>query len=133
MANVKVKGIHHIAIKAKGLEEFDRTIDFYSNLLGMPVVRRWGEGVKQGAMVDTGAGWLEIFANGDEIPLTSLLRHIAFEVENTDACVERVRNAGYKITMEPNDIVIGSVPPLPARIAFCIGPVGEEVEFFELK
>ena len=133
MANVKVKGIHHIAIKAKGLEEFDRTIDFYSNLLGMPVVREWGEGIKKGVMVDTGAGLLEIFANGDDIPPTSLLRHIAFEVENTDACVERVRNAGYKITMEPNDIVIGSVPPLPARIAFCIGPVGEEVEFFELK
>ena len=133
MDKVKVKGIHHVAIKAKGLEEFDKTIDFYSNLLGMPVVREWGEGVKKGAMVDTGAGWLEIFANGDDIPKTSLFRHLAFEVESTDACVEKVRNAGYEITMQPNDIVIACNPPLPARIAFCIGPVGEEVEFFELK
>ena len=133
MDKVKVKGIHHVAIKAKGLEEFDKTIDFYSNLLGMPVVRRWGEGIKKGAMVDTGAGWLEIFANGDDIPQTSLFRYLAFEVESTDACVEKVRNAGYEITMQPNDIVIACNPPIPARIAFCIGPVGEEVEFFELK
>ena len=133
MDKVKVKGIHHVAIKAKGLEEFDKTIDFYSNLLVMPVVRRWGEGIKKDAMVDTGAGWLEIFANGDDIPQTSLFRHLAFEVESTDACVEKVRNAGYEITMQPNDIVIASNPPIPARIAFCIGPVGEEVEFFELK
>ena len=41
-----------------------------------------------------------------------------------------LRAAGYKITMEPTDIVIGSTPPYPARIAFCIGPVGEELEFF---
>lgn len=133
MDKVKVNGIHHVAIKAKGLEEFDKTIEFYSVLLGMPVVRRWGEGIKQGAMVDTGAGWLEIFANGDEIPHTSLFRHLAFDVESTDACVEKVRNAGYKITMEPTDIVIASEPPIPARIAFCIGPVGEEVEFFQVK
>ena len=133
MTQVKVKGIHHIAIKAKGLEEFDKTLDFYCNLLGMPIVRSWGEGEKKGVMVDTGAGLLEIFANGDNIPPTSLLRHIAFEVENTDICVETVEKAGYKITMKPTDIVIASNPPLPARIAFCIGPVGEEVEFFELK
>ncbi len=133
MDNVKVKGIHHVAIKAKGFEEFDKTIDFYSNILNMPVVREWGEGIKKGAMVDTGAGWLEIFANGDDIPHTSLFRHLAFEVVSTDACVDKVRKAGYKITMEPNDIVIASNPPIPTRIAFCIGPVGEEVEFFELK
>ena len=100
MDKVKVRGIHHIAIKAKGLEEFDKTLDFYCNLLDMPVVRSWGEGEKKGVMVDTGAGLLEIFANGDDIPPTSLLRHIAFEVENTDICVETVEKAAqiYMLT-----------------------------------
>jgi len=55
---------------------------------------------------------------------------MAFAVKDVDACVEAVRAAGYEITVEPNDIVIPSNPPLPARIAFCIGPVGEEIEFF---
>lgn len=133
MDKVKIKGIHHVAIKAKGIDEFRKTVEFYSDILNMPIARRWGEGENQGVMVDTGAGYLEIFANGNEIPKTSLLRHIAFEVESTDACAEKVAKAGYEITMQPKDIVIASNPPLPARIAFCIGPVGEEVEFFEFK
>ena len=47
------------------------------------------------------------------------LRRLAFAVKDVDACVEAVRAAGYEITVEPNDIVIPSNPPLPARIAFC--------------
>ena len=47
--------------------------------------------------------------------------------------VEAVRKAGYEITMEPTDNCIPSNPPYPARIAFCIGPVGEEIEFFCVK
>ena len=61
------------------------------------------------------------------------LRHLALAAEDTDACVAAVRAAGYEITMEPTDIVIPSNPPYPARIAFCIGPVGEELEFFHVK
>jgi len=61
------------------------------------------------------------------------LRHLALDVDDTDAWVEAVRKAGYEITMEPTDICIKSDPPYPARIAFCIGPVGEEIEFFCVK
>lgn len=128
-----IKGIHHIALKCHGIEEFDKTVKFYSELLGLPVARRWGEGTGQGIMLDTGAGLLEIFANAEDYPTSSIVRHFAFDVEDTDACVEAVRAAGYKITMEPTDIVIASEIPYPARIAFCIGPVGEEVEFFKVK
>ena len=84
-------------------------------------------------MLDTGAGLLEIFANAPDRLENGALRHLAFDVENTDVCLEAVRAAGYTVTMEPTDIVIASDPPYPARIAFCIGPVGEEVEFFEVK
>ena len=129
----KIKGVHHIALKARGIEEFNKTLDFYCGILGMPVVRRWGEGEKQAVMVDTGAGMLEIFANGADRPESGALRHLAFAVENTDVCIEAVRKAGYEITMEPRELLIASEPPLPARIGFCIGPVGEEVEFFQEK
>lgn len=128
-----IKGIHHIALKCHGIEEFDKTVKFYSEILGLPIARCWGEGVSQGIMLDTGAGLLEIFANAEDYPEASIVRHFAFDVEDTDACVEAVRAAGYKITMEPTDIVIASEIPYPARIAFCIGPVGEEVEFFKVK
>ena len=84
-------------------------------------------------MLNTGAGMMEIFANGDGYPGQGAIRHMAFAVKDVDGCVAAVREAGYEITTEPKDIVIGSVPPYPARIAFCIGPVGEEIEFFAEK
>ena len=46
-----------------------------------------------------------------------------------DACA-RVRAAGYEVFIEPNDIVIRSEPEFRARMAFCFGPLGEEIEFF---
>ncbi len=124
------KGIHHIALKARGRAEFDRTMNFYCDLLGCRLVRSWGEGENIAAMVDCGGSMLEIFANGNEVPGEGALRHMAFAVDDVDACVEKVRAAGYEITVEPNDIVIPSEIPFPVRIAFCNGPLGESLEFF---
>lgn len=129
----KILGVHHIALKAMGVPAFEKMKEFYNGILGMPIVRTWGEGEDLGAMLDTGAGLLEVFSNATDVLGAGALRHLAFEVEDVDVCIEAVRAAGYEVTMEPRDIVIGSVPPYPARIAFCIGPVGEEVEFFKVK
>ena len=126
----KITGVHHIELKACGIDAFNKTIKFYHEILGMPIVREWGEGANKGVMVDTGAGLLEIFANGIDTPKSGALRHLAFATQNVDDCIEAVRAEGYTVTMEPTNIVIASNPPYPARIAFCIGPVGEEVEFF---
>ncbi len=126
----KIKGIHHIALKARGLEEFQKTLDFYHGILGLPVKMRWGEGEKQGIMLDTGEGMLEIFANAEDCPGQGALRHMAFMVENVDECIEAVRAKGYKITVEPKDHTFACQPAYDVRLAFCIGPVGEEVEFF---
>ena len=134
MANKpRITGIHHVAIKCCGVAEFEKTVAFYRDVLGLSTARTWGEGENVGIMLDTGAGLFEIFANATDRPETGALRHIALAVEDTDACIEAVRAAGYKVTMEPTDICISSQPPYPARIAFCIGPVGEEVEFFCVK
>ena len=126
----KVIGIHHIAIKACGLADYEKTIRFYHEILGMPIVRTWGEGENVGIMLDTGAGLMEIFANAASYPGQGAIRHMAFLVKDVDSCVEAVRAAGYEITVEPKDIMFKSEPPYPARIVFCIGPVGEEIEFF---
>jgi glyoxylase I family protein len=129
----KITGVHHIALKACGVADYEKTIHFYHDILGMPIARTWGTPENPCCMIDTGAGLLEIFANGTEYPEQGPLRHLAFEVEDTDVCIEAVRAAGYTVTIEPKDIVIASEPPYPARIGFCIGPVGEEVEFFHVK
>lgn len=123
-------GIHHVALKCDGTAEFEKTLDFYQNTLGLELVRSWGEGEGAGAMLSTGDGLLEIFASGKKLP-QGAIRHFALRTQRVDDCVAAVRAAGYPITVEPKDIVIASNPPFPARIAFCIGPAGEEIEFFQ--
>ena len=125
-----ILGVHHIALKACGMDAWQRLLDFYHQTLGLAVVRRWGEGAHLGAMLDTGNALLELFSDGENEAGEGALRHVALATDNVDACIAAVRAAGYTVTMEPTDIVIGSVPPCPARIAFCVGPVGESVEFF---
>ena len=123
-------GIHHVALKCDGTAEFEKTLHFYQDVLGLEPVRSWGEGENAGAMLSTGDGLLEIFASGKKLP-QGAIRHFALCTERVDDCVAAVRAAGYPITVEPKDIVIASNPPFPARIAFCTGPVGEEIEFFQ--
>lgn len=125
----KIKGIHHVSLKCCGQEEYEKTLHFYEEVLEVPVVRKWDAGV----MLDTGAGIIEIFCNGEEQPPQGVIRHFALATEDTDACVEAVKAAGYEVFIEPKDIVITSNPPFPARIAFCRGPLGEEIEFFQEK
>lgn len=129
----KINGVHHICLKACGVEDFNKMVEFYAEILGLPIVLKWGEGDKVGMMLDTGDAWLEIFANGVDYPTSSAIRHIALNVESTDACIEAVRKAGYKITIEPKDHTFPAEPPYNCRLGFCIGPVGEEVEFFQVK
>ena len=123
-------GIHHVALKCDGTAEFEKTLHFYQNVLGLEPVRSWGEGENAGAMLSTGDGLLEIFASGKKLP-QGAIRHFALRTERVDDCIAAVRKAGYPITVEPKDIVIASNPPFPARIAFCTGPVGEQIEFFQ--
>ena len=123
-------GIHHVALKCDGTAEFEKTLHFYQNVLGLEPVRSWGEGENAGAMLSTGDGLLEIFASGKKLP-QGAIRHFALQTERVDDCIAAVRAAGYPITVEPKDLVIASNPPFPARIAFCTGPVGEQIEFFQ--
>lgn len=131
--DLKIKGIHHVAIKAKGMQAFKKTVEFYVEILGLELLRQWEREDGCGVMVDTGGGILEIFSNAECEPERGPLRHIALAVESPDKCIEKVREAGYKVTVEPKDITIPSFTPYNARIAFCIGAAGEEIEFFKEK
>lgn len=52
---------------------------------------------------------------------------------NTKEELDKVKAAGYEVFIEPNDIVIPSDPACHARMAFCFGPLGEQIEFFDEK
>ena len=127
-------GIHHVSLKAKGIEAFEKTVSFYRDILGLSVAKEWGGSSEDRAvMLDTGAGYIEIFSNAPDVLPGGTIRHIALDVTDTDAVIAAVRDAGYRITTEPTDIVIPSSEPCPARIAFFIGPLGEEIEIFQRK
>lgn len=124
-----VRGIHHVAFKCRNEEEYKEAIHFYKDVLGLSVARSWETGI----MLDTGAGLIEIFNNGEDPKEQGVIRHFALAAEDVDACVKAVKEAGYEVFIEPKDIVIASEPPFPAKIAFCRGPLQEEIEFFQEK
>lgn len=124
-----VNGIHHVSLKCRKGQEYDKVEDFYSNVLGLETARVWEDGI----MFDTGNGVIEIFTNREDAADTGVIRHFAFSVNDTDRCAAAVREAGYEVFIEPKDIVIPSKKPLSARIAFCFGPLGEQIEFFQVK
>ena len=63
------------------------------------------------------------------IPILEVENYEADDVIGTLAF--KGAEAGYEVFIEPKDIVIGSVPEFHARMAFCFGPLGEQIEFFK--
>ena len=121
-----IKGIHHISMKCGTQEEFSRVKDFYINTLGLTVARTWPEGI----MIDTGNAMIEVFNNGDGEHRLGAIRHFALLTDDVDEVICKVKAAGYEVFIEPNDKTIPSDPEYPIRMAFCYGPLGEEVAIF---
>ncbi len=121
-----IKGIHHISMKCGTAEELAKVKEFYIEILGLKIIRTWPEGL----MIDTGNGLIEIFTNAEGEHRLGAIRHIAFLTDNVDDTAAKVKDAGYEVFLEPNDKVIASDPEYKIRMAFCFGPLGEQVEFF---
>ena len=121
-----IKGIHHISMKCGTAEELAKVREFYIELLGLKIVREWADGM----MIDTGNGLLEIFTNAGGTCSLGAIRHMALLTDDVDEITSKMKAAGYEVFIEPNDKVIESNPPYPIRMAFCYGPLGEQVEFF---
>ena len=121
-----IKGIHHISMKCGTAQELAKVREFYIELLGMKIIREWPEGM----MIDTGNGLLEIFTNAEGTHALGAIRHLALLTDDVDEIATKVKAAGYDLFIEPNDKVIPSDPPYPIRMAFCYGPLGEQVEFY---
>lgn len=129
-----IKGIHHVALTPTPAN-YDKTVHFYTAVLGMEPVRSWGEGDHRAVMVSTGDNSvMEIMSTGksDVLP-EGPYPHVAFETDAVDELVELVRKEGYEITTEPKDVDIPAEPVYAVRVAFCKGPAGEIIEFFHVK
>ena len=114
----RITGTHHVAVRCCGEEQYKAALSFYTDVLGLDIIRTWGEGTDSGAMLCTGSGIIEMFADAEPGRSKGIVEHIALETDDVDACIEAARSAGCTITIEPNDIVIPSYPGYPVRNGF---------------
>lgn len=127
---------HHIALK---VSDFDRSLRFYTEGLGMNPILRWGEGESAAAMLDMGdGGCIEMFAGGKPHEIdpdaSGCFFHLAIGTDDPDAAFARAIAYGTKEKNAPFDACIGDVHgDVPLHIAFVYGPDGEIIEFFQRK
>ena len=112
-----IKGIHHVALRPT-YAQFEKAKTFYLDLLGLKVVRQWGDEKYPCMMISTGDNsCIEVLPVPEEndVPLEGKFAHLALATDDT---------------VEPKDVELSDIT---ARIAFCTGPCGEIVEFFDQK
>lgn len=126
----KISGFHHVAIPSL---DFDASVRFYLDVLGMTTKITWGEKPARAIMIDSGDGnYVEIFERAAASREEGAILHFALRTDDCAAMLEKVRSAGMEVTMETKALDIpSSIGPVPVRIAFFKGPSGEIVELFQ--
>ena len=142
--NQPVKRTHHTALRPTK-ENFERTLAFYTELLGFTADDQWiwnNEGREiPCAMVNPGDGvMIEIFGGGssDQMPIGSY-PHVCYEADDVIGLMQKLEAAGYGATDpqgEPSpqvytDYLLRESPRILWRCAFIKGPCGEVIEFLQ--
>jgi len=124
-------GIHHVALK---VPDFEKSLKFYTEGLGMKVYAKWGTPEKTIALLDAGDGnYIELFNNGSEPEShDSGYIHLALRCIDVEAAYNRALECGAKPDIPPRTVRPGSKPvDITINCAFVIAPGGEQVEFFK--
>lgn len=123
-------GFHHVALYTL---DYERTVAFYTEVLGMNVAVAWtAPDGRRLALLDIGNGeYIEVIAQtADQGPASGQQHpwmHLALATSDPDAVWRRAVDAGCRSVLEPKDVHLDSVA---ARIAFFEGPNGEVIELF---
>jgi lactoylglutathione lyase len=114
--------------------DLDRSVNFYTSLLGMKELRR--NEVKDGKYTLAFVGYgdeanstvIELTYNWgvDHYEMGSAFGHLAIGVPDVAATCERLRKAGGKITREPGPVKFGTT-----IIAFVEDPDGYKIELVQ--
>ena len=115
--------------------DLERSLDFYSNVLGMKIIRRkdYPDGRFTLAFVGYGdessTALIELTHNWDTktYDIGTGYGHIALGMENIYAACEAIREKGGKISREPGPMKHGTT-----EIAFVEDPDGYKIELIQL-
>jgi catechol 2,3-dioxygenase-like lactoylglutathione lyase family enzyme len=129
-----MKGIHHIAVQAR---DWDASLRLYRDVLGLPIVAQFGTPERRIILLDLGGGGshIELFQPQAATPAPGApaandpVIHFALHSDDARADAEKIRAAGYRITIEPKDVRLDH---LDVTVAFFEGPNGEIIEFFQV-
>ncbi|MDK0694965.1 VOC family protein [Clostridium perfringens] len=98
---MNLKNIHHVAIIAS---DYNKSKDFYVNLLGLKIIREVYREERDSYKLDLeiGDSQIELFSfknspKRPSYPEACGLRHLAFEVENIEKQVEELKENGIEV------------------------------------
>lgn len=116
--------IAHIGMCVKDLEISKK---FYNEILGLEVCGTHQDERIKIAFMNSGNGIIEIIQYANEYtPRTAgVVDHIAFEVENIEESVEKLKKAGVKLLFD------APKPFEQGKIFFFQGPDGERLEYVQ--
>lgn len=112
------------------VEDLEKTVSFYRDVLGLEEVRRSTSGRGSQLVFFKAPGSEELieickFDESGPVQVGPDLTHLAFEVEDMDAFAQHAASLGYPLSDGPHKSSSGSV------IAFIDAPEGYEVELIQ--
>ena len=127
---MNIKRIHHIAILT---DDYQKSKAFYTEVLGFTVIAEVYREERKSYKLDlaiTGLYQLELFSFPEyrergSYPEAKGLRHLAFEVEDVEACISELRLKGVKVQNVRVDEFTGK------KFTFFNDPNGQPLEFYE--
>jgi catechol 2,3-dioxygenase-like lactoylglutathione lyase family enzyme len=123
---VGVRDIHHAQVTTPRIR-LDEMVTFYRDVLGlMPTDRPTGDGWRpNGVWFTVGSRQLHIGVEED-VDRTGTRSHIAYEVDDFDEMLDRLRSTGHDCQTDDD----AGVPQIPGWRRFQTrDPVGNQIEF----
>jgi len=130
-------GLHHVAIRTG---DMDKSVAFYTDVLGMTVVVAFKPDERSFVHLDTGDGSiLELMQDDGPIDPPAdrgVHWHLALRTTRIEQAMRAVADAGMEVTVPVKSVTLTNTAvdppaPLPVKVAFFIGPSGEVVELFQ--